>query len=331
LTPLEKELKLNKDRFEALAPEDQSDEAMKRITALGASYRALGKWDLALRIFDMGASSAERAGDAEAVSGFLISKSRTFFHMGLYARAIEFATRAIALPVPGVDRADYISRPLANPYLLLGDLNRYVALQQEALSLTKLLQDEEEKEHLPWILCRLAEGWDMMGDHKRANPVLVDHVAIFRSREHRYGLPYSMLILGKNLLNLGRPQESEQFLTEALVLFEENEQEGSLVETLVGLSSAADAMGNMEEARLYADEAVEEAKRGPRKREGLADTRYVNQALIQAAKIYQKLDRRHEALEFYGQGLELAAKYNRRLILAELLKLQELLTTTPHP
>jgi tetratricopeptide (TPR) repeat protein len=138
-----------------------------------------------------------------------------------------------------------------------------------------------------------------------------------------------MLILGRNLLNLGRPQESEQFLTEALVLFEENGQEGSLVETLVGLSSAAEAMGNSEEARLYADEAVEEAKRGPRKREGLADTRYVNQALIQAAKVYLKLDRRHESIAHYGQAIELAARYNRRLMLAELLRLQKTLIGTP--
>jgi tetratricopeptide (TPR) repeat protein len=213
---------------------------------------------------------------------------------------------------------------------MLGDLARYVSLQDEAIDLMKLLSGKEEREVLPWILCRLAKGWDATGNSKRANPVLVDHVAIFRNREHKFGMPFSMLLLGENLLRLGKPQESEQFLTEALVLFEGNGQEGLLVDTMVALSRAAAALKNKEEARLYADQAVEEARRGPRKAEGLADMRHLNQALIQAARAYLDLGRKHESLAFYGEALDLASKSNRRLMLAEILDLQKsLIRTTP--
>lgn len=330
MTPLEKQLNKDKERFEALEPEDRSEEAWKRTTALGASYRALGRWDQALRIFDTGLSQAQEAGETEIASRFLISKSCTFYHMGRYARAIEFATRATVNPIPAVSKAEYISYYLANPYLMLGDLARYLSLQEEAIDLVKLLSDKEEREVLPWTLCRLAKGWDMTGDSERANPVLVDHVAIFRNREHRFGMPFSMLILGENLLHLGKPQESEQFLTEALVLYEANGQEGLLVDTMVALSKAAAAMKNMEEARLYANQAVEEARRGPRKAEGLADTRHLNQALIQAARVYLDLGRKHDSLAFYGEALDLASRSNRRLMLAEILELQKSLLGTPH-
>ena len=330
MTPLEKQLKQDKGRFEALKPEDHSEEARGRMTALGASYRALGMWDQALRVFSSGLSSAQRVGDTEDTSGFLISMSCTFYHMGHYARAIEYATRATVLPISDLSKAKYVSYYLANPYLMLGDLARYVALQEEAINFTKLLSDKEERECVPWFLCRLARGWDMTGDSERANPVLVDHVAIFRNMEHRFGMPFSMLVLGENLLHLGKPQESEQFLTEALVLYEANGQEGLLVDTVIALSKAAAAMKNMEEARLYADQAVEEARRGPRKAEGLADTRHLNQALIQAAQVYLKLKRKHESLTFYGEALDLASRSNRRLMLAEILRLQRALLRTPH-
>jgi len=325
LTPLEKELKQNRECVEALEPGDTSEDARKSITSLGAAYRALGMWEEALRTFDTGLSRAEEAEDPEATSRFLISRSCTFYHMGQYARAIEFATRAIKSRISDVSRAKYISYYLANPYEMLGDMKRYVALQEEAVNLTESFSYQQEQEHLPWILCRLAKGWDMMGYSHRANPVLVDHVAIFRNMNHRFGMPFSMLLLGRNLLNLDRPQESEQFLTEALVLYEENGQEGLLVDTVVALSEAAAAMKNMEEARLYADQAVEEARRGPRRAEGLADKRHLNQALIQSARIYLELGRKHESLVLYGEALEMAARSNRRLMLAELLELQKAL------
>lgn len=325
MTPLEEQLEANKKRFDSLKPGDFSKSARECITALGASCRALGRWEDALQIFDTGVSRAVETHNPEATSGFMISKSCTYYHMGQYPRAIEFATRAISSSLPELKRAEYTSYYLASPYLMLGDLERYRDLQEEALRLTESVSNKGGKDYVPWVLCRLAKAWGMLGDSRKANPVLVDHVAIFRNVEHRYGMPFSMMLLGKNLLRLGKPQESEQYLTEALVLFEENGQEGYLADTLTHLSEAADAMGNLEEARLYADEAIEEARRGPRKAEGLADKRHLNQALIQAARVYSKLDRKHESLAFYGEALDLAARSNRRLMLSELLELQQTL------
>jgi len=322
MTPLEEQLKISKERFEALRPGEFSESARQCITALGASHRALGMWDEALRIFDIGLSRSAEADDKEATSRFLISKSCTYYHMGNYERAIGFAAEGVGLPISDSKRGEYVSYYLANPYLTLGDIEKYFSLQEMAVEITKGSSGQQRRELEPWILCRLARGFDMLGDSERANLILVEQAKRFRNIKQTYGIPFSLLILGRNLLHLGRLDEARQTLEECLKLYEKNCQEGFVVDAMAGLSEVALAMGDNGKARDCSDRAIREARQGPRKAEGLADKRHLNQALIQSAKVYLHLKERDKAVPLYDEALELAVASNRRLMIAELLELQ---------
>ncbi|TET46472.1 tetratricopeptide repeat protein [candidate division TA06 bacterium] len=326
MTPLEKRLETNKDRFEALSREEHFASAKKCIAKLGGSYRALGLWEDALRVFDIGLSRSLKASDVGGISEFLTWKSNVHYHMGQYGRAIELAAEGLGLEIPDSDRANRISYYLANPYLMLGDIERYIALEEQALEITKKLAGKIPENLEPWILCRLAKGQDMLGVSQKTNPVLTEQVQRFRNLRQTYGIPFSLLILGKNLLGLGKLDEARQTLTESLNLYQKNVQEGFVVDVLVELSEVALTMENCEEARLHVDRAIEEARKGPRKAEGLADKRHLNQALVQGAKVYLRLNGRDRALCFYEEALDLALESNRKLMITELLGLQKTLT-----
>ena len=321
MTPLEKRLDANKDRFEALSREEHSVSAKKCIAKLGGSYRALGLWEDALRIFDIGLSRSRKAGDVDGISEFLTWKSNVHYHMGQYGRAIELATEGLGLEIPDSDRAGRISYYLANPYLMLGDIERYIALQEQALEITKKLPGEILENLEPWILCRLAKGQDMLGVSQKTSPILTEQVQRLRNLKHSFGIPFSLLILGKNLLGLGRLDEAKQTLTESLNLYQKNAQEGFVVDVLVELSEVALAEENCEKAKLHVDRAIEEARKRPRKAEGLGDKRHLNQALVQGAKVYLHLNRRDETLCFHKEALDLALRSNRKLMIAELMEI----------
>lgn len=323
MTPLEKQLNVREEQFDALSSDEYSESANKCLVALGASYRALGMWDEALRIFDIGLSHSDGANDKEAAPRFLISKSCTYYHMGHYGRAIEFASQALGLPISASKRTEYVSYYLANPYLMLGDVEKCVTLQEEAIERTRALSDQQQRDFEPWILCRLEKGHDMLGHSHKANPKLVEQVERFRNLKQTYGIPFSLLILGRNLLHIGKLKEAKQTLEESLELYQKNGQEGFVVDAMAELSETALAMSKSEEAKLHVDRAIEEARMGPRKAEGLADKRHLNQALIQGAKVYLHLKQTDNALTLYEEALDLAVSANRRLMITELLELRK--------
>jgi hypothetical protein len=79
---------------------------------------------------------------------------------------------------------------------------------------------------------------------------------------------------------------------------------------------------NIREAKKYAEAAIDEARKGPRKTEGLGDRRHLNQALIQGAKVCLQLGERDRGLVLYREAMDLAVGSNRKLMITELLELE---------
>lgn len=323
MTTLEKQLEINKEKFKLLSPKEYSESTKRCIVRLGSSYRALGLWKDALRIFDIGYSLSQEANNEEGKSEFLIWKSNVYYHMGHYGRSIEFAAKAIGLGISDSTRVRYISYYLANPYLMLGDIERYISLQEKAIEISKKLSDKIDKEYIPWLLSYLAQGYDIVGDYAKANKIILEQVDKFRNLHQEYGLPLSLLILGKNLLHLNEFKKAKKALKESFEFYKKTKQEGFVVDILVELSKHSLNIDNLEEAKLYINRAIAEARKGPRETEGLADKRHLNQALIQCAKVYLYSKEIEKSFAFYEEALDLAVGSSRKSMIIELLKIKE--------
>jgi len=121
MTKLQEQLNSARARLEALKPDDHSEEAKLSLEHLGASCRALGLWDEALKAFDRCLQLCERKKDWAGVSGSLIWKSNVFCHSGVYGRAIELATQATSVHPTDPEKSNRMSYYLAMPHLMLGD------------------------------------------------------------------------------------------------------------------------------------------------------------------------------------------------------------------
>lgn len=321
MTKLQKMLDACKAELEALRPDDHSEEAKRSIARLGGGYRALGLWKEALAAFDRGLRLCKEDDDLSGISGFLTWKSNVFFHSGQYGRAIELATRAVSASPTELAKAGRMSYYLALPHLLLGDLEKYVLLEEEAICMLAAAADDEQYRRLAWYRSRLARGLHLHGRSAEARELIVEQVGKLRQLNPKFGLPWAQLVRGAVEVQLGNLAEAEEALAESLSIYRMNQQEAYVVDVLTEQSRLAAARGDSQKAIRLAEEAVGEAGRGPRMSEGLADTRHLNFARAQAARAYLEVEDREQAAAAYDEALRLAAATNRGLIMRDLLRL----------
>jgi tetratricopeptide (TPR) repeat protein len=322
MTKLQEQLNSARGRVEALIPDDNSEEAKRSLEHLGASCRALGLWDEALKAFDRCLQLCERKKDWAGVSGSLIWKSNVFYHRGIYGRAIELATNAISVSPTDLEKADRMSYYLAMPHLMLGDISKYVSLQDQALDFLRTAPEDERDVREPWYRSRLAKGQLLQGDSDGARRLIAEQGHRFRQSNPKFGLPWAQLVRGAVELELGNFAEANAALAESLSIYEQNQQEAYVVDVLTEQSRLSLAQEDLQQAVEIAGRAVAEGRKGPRMREGLADTRHLNFALAQAARAYSAVHDKDRGAAAYDEALGLAAATNRGLIMRDLLRLE---------
>ena len=154
--------------------------------------------------------------------------------------------------------------------------------------------------------------------------MIEEQVELFRQVNPRYGLPWAQMVQGAIARELGDLPEAHSALEESLSRYKANLQEGYVVDVLTEQSKLAAARGDAPEAARLADEAVTEARRGPRECEGLADTRHLNFALAQAASAHLALGSHERAQIRYQEAMRLAVATSRGLLMRALVGLQGL-------
>jgi tetratricopeptide (TPR) repeat protein len=321
MTVLEDQLYAARARVEALEPDDHSEGARRTLEAFGGWCRALGLWEEALKAYDRGLRLCEPENDPTEVSRFLTWKSNVFFHSGIYGRAVEFATQAVSVSPTDLEKAGRMSYFLGLPHLMLGDISNYVSLQQQALDILPTAPEDERERRVAWYRTRLAKGLLLQGDADDARQLIAEQVHAFRQTNPKFGLPWAQLVRGAVEVELSNFAEAEAALAESLSIYERNQQEAYVVDVLTEQSKLAVAQGEPRQAVALAEQAVAEARKGPRVRGGLADTRHLNFALAQAARAYLEIRDRERAAAAYDEALRLAAATNRGLIMRDLLRL----------
>jgi tetratricopeptide (TPR) repeat protein len=137
------------------------------------------------------------------------------------------------------------------------DLKEAARLLDEALALFQELGDPEGTARATWGLATMAygsENWDRVADLGGAS------VEMFRRLDNPFGLAWALHLEGLALAVLGRPDEAEVPLREAMGIFLPSDDRSALALLLADLSILADSRGELQQALRLAGaaESVEE-------------------------------------------------------------------------
>lgn len=275
-------------------------------------------WDDALSTFNIGLEYCKNAYDEDGIREYYIWESNVYYHAGLYGRAIESATKGLNCQITDYSRSGDMAYYLGKPYLLLGDVQKYIDLQYKAIKLIEPLDKKLIEYDMAWDLTYLAEGLGYIGDFDSAYEIISEQVPIFKKLNQDHGIPYGLFVLGKIAMGLNKYDEAESALQEAFTLYEKLKRESFVVDIFVEFSKLAIKKNDIWKAKHYVDKAIEEARKGPRESEGLADSIHLNYALVQGAKVYLTSGETEKGQTFYKEAFNLAVDTSRKLLLKEL-------------
>jgi predicted ATPase/class 3 adenylate cyclase len=137
------------------------------------------------------------------------------------------------------------------------DLDAAMRLQDDALALFEQLGDREGIAKVTWGLATMAYGgedWERMAELGTAS------VRMFRGLDNPFGLAWALHLEGLALAVLGRPDEAEISLREAMGIFLPSDDRSALALLVADLSILAESRGEIEQALRLAGaaESVEE-------------------------------------------------------------------------
>lgn len=287
---------------------------------LGAHYRGLGRWDEAMALFSLVRDECAAADDLDGVNEFDTWLSNLHYHMGDYARAIDLIRAVIereaAVDVwrAAVTGAYYLAKPL----FITDRLEEHQAVVIRAIETFRARRPPHADQRLPWFLTELASNWLETGRATEAVTLAAEQVSVFRAADHDAGIPHALMVLGFAAVAAGQPEAAETSLAEALGLYRASGREAFVCDCLVGLSRAAVLAGDLPLARGRATEALAEARLGPRRTEGLADSIHLNNVLVQVYVAEKLMGNLAAADAASVEANRLAERYDRKLILRHL-------------
>ena len=278
MTKLEEQLEKHGENYREQKKEPSTDGFFESASLFGGSLRALGKWAEALDVFAGAFNKASCSQQTDREREFLVWISNVYYHSGRYSRAIEIAARALSKCQNNSERISILRYYLALPVLRVGDVTRYDELISEALS---LFDPNVDPERWTWLQCDKGRALFLLGSREQAAQLVSRQVQTFRlpGHSHKFGLPRALLLSGEILIEMDTDAACV-LLEEAQNLYAENNQEGFVVECLRLLSKVRYLQERFDETMSFAEIAIEECNKGPRKNEGLADKFHLLQVLL---------------------------------------------------
>lgn len=300
-------------------------ERVRAAHLLGATYRGLGRWNEALALFQRMRDECAAAGDLAGVNDFDTFISNLYYHMGHYDRAIGLIRVVIAREREVSDECQAAATGayyLAKPLFITDKLEEHRAVVTGAIKAFRMRRPPATEQRLPWFLCELVDNYRETGRAAEAETIAAEQIAAFRITGQEAGIPYALMVHGFAAVAARRPELAEASLDEALGMYRALGREGFVCDCLVGLSRTALAKGDIVTARTHAGEALREARLGPRRTEGLADTVHLNRVLVQVYATERSGGDEAEAAAALSEARQLAERHGRKLILRQIIEVE---------
>jgi CHAT domain-containing protein/Tfp pilus assembly protein PilF len=227
------------------------------LNGLGLIAGARGRYDEALRYFDLALGESRRGGIRGLEISILRNQAVVYRSRGELQEALERFLAAVATGQGRIQTQASLLHDLASLYVELGDLDQALATYRRALD---LVPPEQSRASL-YALINLGLVHQLQGDVGAAVAQYERALALSRQTRDPGAEALALHNLGKARIAQGRPQEALAFLEDALARRETRKELPEMAKTLAELGSAHQALGQPAQAAVALGRAVALARR----------------------------------------------------------------------
>ncbi|MGB3493635.1 MAG: tetratricopeptide repeat protein [Elainellaceae cyanobacterium] len=222
---------------------------------LGLAYYSLGQYERAIDFHQQSLTIAREIGDRQGEGKALGNLGLAYDSLGQYERAIDFYQQYLTIAREIGDRLGEGNAlgSLGGAYYSLGQYERAIDFHQQYLTIAREIGDRLGEGA---ALGNLGLAYDSLGQYERAIDFHQQHLGIAREIGDRRGEGNSLGNLGVTQLKLKQYSEALSNLTTVLAIFRELGGRNGEAEVLKGLAELHQALGEVETARQYGQQAL---------------------------------------------------------------------------
>jgi tetratricopeptide (TPR) repeat protein len=272
--------------------------------AIGASYRDIGKYDVAIKYSDhvvqIGQAEKDSRLEAAGYSGLGVA----YRELGDVRRAVQLFEQWLTIARETGDQTaeGYALGCLGTAFRSLGDTQKAIELQERCLTIFQEVEDQIGKCS---ALGDLGNVYLSLGDLQQAIRLFEQWLASTREIGDQRGMGQALGSLGHTYRLLGNPRQAIRYCQESLVIMRKIGNRAEEGMTLGHLGSAYADLGDARRAIEYFKQDLAIAQEvGKRTEEGIA--------LGNLGVMYAKLGNIQRAIEFFEQALAIASEVRNR-------------------
>jgi tetratricopeptide (TPR) repeat protein len=223
--------------------------------SLGITYERLGQYERAIDYHQQALVISREIGDRRIESNALSSLGSTYDSLGQYEQAIGFHQKAVVISreIGDLQVEGIVLGGLGNTYGSLGQYDRAISYHQQALVISREIGDRRVE---GIALGNLGQVYDSLGQYEQAIGFHQKALVIKREIGYRLGEGNALVNMGATQLKLERYSESLTNTQAALEVFCEIGDRAGEAEALKQLAEMHQALGEVEVARQYCQQAL---------------------------------------------------------------------------
>ncbi len=275
-------------------------ETMVAVYWMGECLVQLGQYEMALEMYTLALSLAERVGTEGDQAQILNMLGISHFHLQHYDEAITYYEKALEIH-ERLGNTEQVAVAHGNLGAAHTDAGRLEPALAHYLEAVRLFEDVSNQEQLASRLADVGLTYEDMGRYDQAAEYYERSARAYAklsNKERERFLTYKAAVMQKNL---GWFEKARDSFTRALKLLREAGDREGVASTLLLLGEIEDALGNYRKALELYEEVLEIDRRSGQPLDVAASLNHI-------AAVYIAWGRYDEALEYYRESLEITRK-----------------------
>ena len=222
---------------------------------LGLAYYSLGNYEKAIDFYQQCLTIAREMGDRQGEGTALGNLGNAYYSLGNYEKAIDFHQQhlTIAREIGNRRGEGNALGNLGSAYCNLGNYEKGIDFYQQHLTIAREIGDRLGEGS---ALGNLGNAYNSLGNYEKAIDFLQQHLTIARDIDDRRGEGIALVNMGGTQLKQKQYSESLTNNQAALAIFQEIGDRTNKAEALKNLAELHQALGEMETARQYCQQAL---------------------------------------------------------------------------
>jgi CHAT domain-containing protein/Tfp pilus assembly protein PilF len=228
----------------------------RTLNNMGVAYVSLDEYQKALECYDRALPLRRSTGDRRGESYTLSNIGTVYSALGEYQKALEYEDQALRLGREVGDRGIEANalNDLGKLYDALGDYQKALERYSEALILTQAMSDRRGEAN---ILSDTGSVYQKLSEYKKASDLYNQALSIRRAIGFLAGEAHSLSNLGLVSSALGDSQKALEYYGQGLTLHRAVRNRKGEAMTLFGIARVERDRGNLVEARVRMEAALE--------------------------------------------------------------------------